>query len=87
MVGSHGRGRWLEVVGGSGWPLVDEKVAENTQSRSSTKIEQGLFYAFVGSLAMVLVAAHGGGGVGGCWEKQVVAVVDQKWPRNGWRSQ
>ena len=69
------------MAGGCGWPLVAGQVAGSTHSRPSTKTESGLFWAFVRPVAVVLVGAHGGGGIGGCWEEQVVAVAGLKMAR------
>ena len=69
MVVAGGGKRWLEVVGGSGWPLLAGKVAEKWSRRPARMNKAWLIWAFVKALVGVLVAAHGGVGVGGSWGK------------------
>ena len=73
--GSQSRGRSLKVMAGSGWMAKWPKSGPDAQPHET---EQGLFWATLELLTMVVVDAHGGGGVGGCYREQVVALGGRK---------
>ena len=62
-------------MGGRQWPTKWPKSGLDTQQRET---EWGAVLAFVGPLMAVLLAAHGGQGVGECWGEQVAAVGGRK---------
>ena len=66
------------VMGGSGWPSLADRNAENSPVAQHAQSRVGLFWAFIGPLVGVLVVAHGGGGVRECQGEQMVVIGGQK---------
>jgi len=59
-----------------------KKVVKKSPVTQRLQNRVGHIWGFVGSLIGVMVAAHGGGGVEGCWGEKVVAARGWKMVEN-----